>query len=147
MGLLDKIKDALTATNLPPDRPAFHVQGGGQRQIAGAPHYPTGFNAVVHRGTKERARYHFTARVVTSPDNPHDPNAVAIYYGRLQLGHLSAKQAAEWHDSIAQIEVAGFEVHADAAVVSGFHGGTWGGFVRLPKPGPLLTQFEKVRAP
>jgi single-stranded-DNA-specific exonuclease len=53
--------------------------------------------------------------IVREPENPHDPNAIAIYYGHLQIGFLNRKMAAH----IAPLIDAGARYRASVASVTG----------------------------
>jgi hypothetical protein len=121
------------------------LEGGAQRQIAGAPHYAAAYQKIVRATPKERARHHFVARVVTDPTNPYDSGAVAIYYGKLKVGHLRSADAVKWQPTLAAVETQGREVHTGPTVVAGFHGGTWAGFVLLPLPAVVLAHLEDDR--
>lgn len=54
-------------------------------------------------------------KLVREPDNPHDPNAIAVYSASGQLGYLSAEVAEE----LAEQMDAGAELGAEVQEVTG----------------------------
>lgn len=49
----------------------------------------------------------FIADIVAEPDNPHDPNACAVYIEGLKVGYLPRDAAADFHQQVADMGVAG----------------------------------------
>ncbi|WP_157788663.1 HIRAN domain-containing protein [Pseudomonas fluorescens] len=49
----------------------------------------------------------FVADIVAEPDNPHDPNACAVYIEGLKVGYLPRDAAADFHQQIADMSISG----------------------------------------
>lgn len=73
------------------------------------------------------------------PHNIHDPNAVKVSFEGLEIGHLYAAQAAEYHSIIAVMEPGG-GVWAEATLERRPSG--WEGTIRIPYPVQLRRWAE-----
>lgn len=49
----------------------------------------------------------FVADIVAEPENPHDPNACAVYIEGLKVGYLPRDAAADFHQQVADMGVTG----------------------------------------
>jgi hypothetical protein len=47
----------------------------------------------------------FVADIVVEPDNPHDPNACAVYIEGLKVGYLPRDAASDFHQQVADMGV------------------------------------------
>nr|DAF79080.1 MAG TPA: hypothetical protein [Caudoviricetes sp.] len=61
----------------------------------------------------------FVADIVAEPDNPHDPNACAVYIEGLKVGYLPRDAAADFHKQVADMGVAGIWRFQTKAKLSG----------------------------
>jgi hypothetical protein len=62
---------------------------------------------------------HCNADLVFEPDNPYDPNAVAVVIDGLKVGHLSRQHAAEYGRVLASLDCAGKTVSGIPALIAG----------------------------
>ena len=84
----------------------------------------------------EEIRLEKIAVFVPEPDNPHDPNAIAVHLDGRLVGYLSRDENRRWHDVLS-----GAEVAAEAMIAG--RGGTTGlgVFLRLPTPTEARAQI------
>jgi hypothetical protein len=61
--------------------------------VAGESHYQDALASIVNGWTKEGANLETEAVLVPEPDNRYDPNAVGVWIGGMQVGHLSRHSA------------------------------------------------------
>jgi hypothetical protein len=61
----------------------------------------------------------FPIVLVAEPENPYDPNAVAVYADGGIVGHLSREMAPEWQPMVAASAAEGFIVAGSAAIFGG----------------------------
>lgn len=73
-----------------------------------------------------RARLHggagvefVTAQMVLDPNNPHDPNAVAVWAGQSHLGYIPATEAPSWHAVIRELNEIGRAAACHAIITGG----------------------------
>ena len=84
------------------------------------------------------------ADLIAEPDNPYDPNAVAVLISGRKCGHLGRADAPRWAPALARARELGLVLSARAAVIGGWQrpDGTWADYsIRLYVPSP-----EKVLA-
>jgi hypothetical protein len=61
----------------------------------------------------------FDADIVAEPENPHDPNACAVYIEGLKVGYLPRDAAADFHQQVAEMGVTGIWRFQTKAKLSG----------------------------
>ena len=49
------------------------------------------------------------ARLVPEPDNPYEPNSIAVYIDEFKVGRMSVEDAAAYWDSITRVVASGYE--------------------------------------
>lgn len=49
------------------------------------------------------------ARLVPEPDNPYEPNSIAVYIDEFKVGRMSAADSAAYWDSITRVVASGYE--------------------------------------
>ncbi len=70
------------------------LNGGLEVGVVGESHYQDALTAIVGGKRPESVRIPTQATLVPEPDNPYDPNAVAVYIAGRKVGHLP-RPAAE----------------------------------------------------
>ncbi|MDQ1700608.1 MAG: hypothetical protein QOG34_2471 [Frankiaceae bacterium] len=87
-----------------------------------------------------RSRYadrEFEIVLVPEPNNPYDPNAVAIHVDGGIVGHLARDMAASWQPRVLAAAAEGFVVAGTAAIFGGTQDKpNLGVFGAAPWPGP-----------
>ncbi len=64
-------------------------------------------------------RAKFVTVLVAEPDNPYDPNAVAVYVDGGLVGRLPKDVAPDWHPAIAAAAAEGFVVAGTGSIFGG----------------------------
>ncbi|ORC21959.1 MULTISPECIES: HIRAN domain-containing protein [Rothia] len=88
--------------------------------------------------------WHGMARLIPEPDNPYQPNAIAVYVDSLKVGRLSAEDSATYWNPITRVVASGHSPLARlqlTAVLRGVTGATHiesGGLLSLSAPGSLF---------
>jgi hypothetical protein len=105
------------------------LEGDELIRVVGTSHYQDALLELAPREADEEIRVQAIAALVPEPDNPHDPNAIAVHIDDRLVGYLSREENARWRDVVAGNEIAG------EAMIGG-RGGTTGlgVFLRLPTP-------------
>jgi hypothetical protein len=85
--------------------------------IVGESHYTKSiqdlFGADLKAGGSEMV---ITVRLVPDPENRYDRNAVGVWAGNRQLGHLSREEAARYAPVLSALVAQGWEPQASARV-------------------------------
>jgi hypothetical protein len=112
------------------------LEGDELVRVVGTSHYQDALLELTNRQEDEEIRVEKIAVFVPEPDNPHDPNAIAIQIDGRLVGYLSRDENRRWLDVVTQAEV-GAE-----AMIAG-RGGTTGlgVFLRLPTPTEARAQI------
>jgi hypothetical protein len=115
----------------------FFLEGEEFVHVVGVSHYQPALTSITGRPAGEEVRFETRATLVPEPDNPHDPNAVAVHIGGQLVGYLARDEAPRWkeivdtlaaHDHLAACEV----MIAGRGPDSGTS--NLGVFLRLPTP-------------
>ena len=61
----------------------------------------------------------FTAALLPEPDNPYDPNAIAVYSPKGKVGHLSRDHALDYRELFAEVTLRGYDGGACPACLVG----------------------------
>lgn len=105
------------------------LEGDELVRVVGTSHYQDPLVALSGRQADEQIRVEKVAALVPEPDNPHDPNAIAIHIEGRVVGYLAREENSRWRDVVAMAEI-GAE-----AMIAGKQGTTGlGVFLRLPTP-------------
>src|SRR3954447_9519905 len=102
------------------------LEGADLVRVVGTSHYQDALLAIAPRERDEAVRHDAVATLVAEPDNPHDPDAIAVHIDDNLVGYLSRDDNKRWADIVP--------VRAEA-MVAGREGTTGlGVFLRLPTP-------------
>lgn len=74
--------------------------------VVGESHYQPALRKL-RNGRHMATDNYFVADIVAEPENPHDPNACAVYIEGLKVGYLPRDAAADFHQQVADMAVAG----------------------------------------
>jgi hypothetical protein len=112
------------------------LEGDELVRVVGTSHYQDALLELSGRESDEEIRVDKVAIFVPEPDNPHDPNAIAIHIEGRLVGYLSRDENRRWLDVVS-----GHEVGAEAMIAG--RGGTTGlgVFLRLPTPTEARAQI------
>ena len=105
--------------------------------VAGESHYQDALRALSDAGAQE-VRLGCTAVLASEPENPHDPNAVAVRVEGRLVGYLPRAEALAYGPLVRQVEERGRAAACEAMIAGrGGASGTanLGVFLRLPDPG------------
>jgi hypothetical protein len=114
------------------------LEGDELVRAVGTSHYQDALVALTGRQADEEIRHDVIATLVPEPDNPHDPNAVAVRIEDHFVGYLSRDENRRWLDVLG---AAGQTVGCEAMIAG--KGGTTGlgVFLRLPTPTEARAQI------
>jgi hypothetical protein len=112
------------------------LEGDELVRVVGTSHYQDALLELSGRDSDEEIRLEKLAAFVPEPDNPHDPNAIAIHIDGRLVGYLSRDENRRWLDVVT-----GNDVAAEAMIAG--RGGTTGlgVFLRLPTPTEARAQI------
>jgi hypothetical protein len=103
----------------------------------GVSHYQPALIELSGRRADEEVRVQVRATLVPEPDNPHDPNAVAVRIDEQLVGYLARDYAKRWQPIVRTIIAQG-DVAVCEAMIAGRGPGSGtsnlGVFLRLPTP-------------
>jgi HIRAN domain-containing protein len=113
------------------------IEGDELVRVVGTSHYQDALLELSGRKGDEEIRLQKIAVFVPEPDNPHDPNAVAVEIEGRLVGYLSRDENRRWLDVVSGSRRVGSE-----AMIAG-RGGTTGlgVFLRLPTPTEARAQI------
>ena len=114
------------------------LEGDDLVRVVGTSHYQDALlDLIGGRAGDEEIRVQKVALFVPEPDNPHDPNAIAIHIDGRLVGYLSRDENKRWLDVVS-----GHEVGAEA-MIAGRQGTTGlGVFLQLPTPTEARAQIS-----
>jgi HIRAN domain len=116
MGLLDRIlnrrggSDCHAATAAPvlgESQPAVAVvllPGSHDLEVVGESHYQDALWRVTRGRTVERVRVEVQAVLLAEPDNPYDPNAIAVLMDGGKVGYLCRDDAEAYRPGLLALE-------------------------------------------
>ena len=112
------------------------LEGDDLVRVVGTSHYQDALLELSGRKGDEEIRVQKIAVFVPEPDNPHDPNAIAVHIDGRLVGYLSRDENRRWLDVVA-----GGGIGAEAMIAGrgGTHG--LGVFLRLPTPTEARAQI------
>jgi hypothetical protein len=97
----------------------------------------------------DAVRFPCRGYLVAQPDNPYDPNAVAVQIGGQLVGHLSRSEAPRWQPLVQQLAARGYAASCEAMIAGrGRDGETdnLGVFLHLPTPTEARAQVARLTA-
>jgi RNA polymerase-binding transcription factor DksA len=98
------------------DRAWYDVPSGSQFDIAGTHYHVDELVRIFPDAGDEPITTDAVAELVREPNNPHDPNAVAVLIQRRLVGYIPAELAPAWSRYLAALETRGLRARAAAAV-------------------------------
>lgn len=113
------------------------LEGDELIRVVGVSHYQDALRAITGRAADEEVRQERIATLVPEPDNPHDPEAVAVHIEGRLVGYLARGENKRWGEIAAAAHPVGAE-----ALISGRAGiDVMGVFLRLPTPTEARAQI------
>jgi len=114
----------------------FVLEGDELVRVVGTSHYQDALLELTGRQGDEEIRVDKIAIFAPEPENPHDPNAIAVQIDGRLVGYLSRDENRRWLDVVS-----GREVGCEAMIAG--RGGTTGlgVFLRLPTPTEARAQI------
>jgi HIRAN domain len=97
---------------------AVPLSGGLEVGVVGESHYQDVLTAIVGGKRPESVRLPTQATIVPKPDNPYDPNAVAVYIAGQKVGHLP-RPAAQAFAPVGRRLAEQQQVGACSAIITG----------------------------
>jgi hypothetical protein len=112
------------------------LEGDELIRVVGTSHYQDALLALTGRRGDEEVRRDAVAVFRPEPDNPHDPDAIAVDIDGRLVGYLSREENKRWKDVVT-----GHTIGAEAMIAG--RGGTTGlgVFLRLPTPTEARAQL------
>jgi hypothetical protein len=112
------------------------LEGDELVRVVGTSHYQDALLELSGRQGDEEIRLEKIAVFIPEPDNPHDPNAIAVQIDGRLVGYLSRDENRRWLDVVT-----GHEIGCEARIAG--RGGTTGlgVFLRLPTPTEARAQI------
>ncbi|HEX6713027.1 MAG TPA: HIRAN domain-containing protein [Thermoleophilaceae bacterium] len=112
------------------------LEGDELVRVVGTSHYQDALLELSGRQGDEEIRLEKVAVFVPEPDNPHDPDAIAVRIDGRLVGYLSRDENRRWLEVVS-----GAEVGCEAMIAG--RGGTTGlgVFLRLPTPTEARAQI------
>src|SRR4051812_39684288 len=74
------------------------LEGDDLVRVVGTSHYQDVLLALTRRQGDEEVRVEKLAVFVPEPDNPHDPNAIAVHVDGQLVGYLAREENVRWRD-------------------------------------------------
>jgi hypothetical protein len=115
----------------------FLIEGDDLVAVVGTSHYQPALAEISGRRGDEEIRFGTRATLVPEPDNPHDPNAIAVHIAKQLVGYLSRDENPRWQEVVRTLAGHGHLAAAEAMIAGRAPGGgtsNLGVFLRLPTP-------------
>jgi HIRAN domain len=115
----------------------FLIEGDELVPVVGTSHYQPALVEISGRRGDEEIRFETQATLVPEPENPHDPNAIAVHVEGRLVGYLSRDENPRWQEVVKTLGEHSHVAAAEAMIAGrGPGGGTsnLGVFLRLPTP-------------
>jgi hypothetical protein len=128
----------------PPPR-SFELPPDGYRAVVGESFHQDALAATVPlTAPGEEGRPMFLALLVAEPDNPYDPNAVAIHSAAGKVGHLSRADALDYGPVMAALAQRAYDGGACEAFLNGgpADGKSFGVVLRLSPPADCVLEIQ-----
>ena len=112
-----------------PRRAVRQMEGDGdfETDVVGESHYQDALAEIAGPKTEAGVDLEVKAQLVPEPDNPTDPQAVAVYIQGRKVGHLARDMAAQWVAIQARRGETGQVVEVDANITGGWRQALQGG--------------------
>jgi hypothetical protein len=160
VGFLDRMLGRTPKPSAARKLDAAIVHAGGLLSVVGESHRQDELRALSKRTTdaspyreelveyaaevaeSEPDRRWFRAVLVREPDNPHDPEAIAVHaQGGGLLGYLSREDARRYAQVFRSLEKRGFEAAACPAMLMGGGAKSYGVVLAISAPGYVLNDL------
>src|SRR6476469_1220661 len=92
------------------------IEGDEMVRVAGVSHYQPALLDASGAAPGDEVRFDCRAELVPEPDNPHDPNAVAVRIDGRPVGYLPRDEALRWQSVIAPLAEVGEPAYVDARI-------------------------------
>ncbi|MDX6702816.1 MAG: hypothetical protein QOF26_3042 [Baekduia sp.] len=128
-----------------PPPSAFELPPDGYRAVVGESFHQDALEGTVALTRPgEEGRPMFRAVLVAEPDNPYDPNAVAIHSAAGKVGHLSRGEAIDYAPVMAALAERGYSAGSCDAFLNGgpAEGKSFGVVLRLSPPGDCVLEIR-----
>lgn len=115
----------------------FFIEGDDLVRVVGVSHYQDALRELAGIESGAEVRHACEAALVAEPDNPHDPNAVAVHIEGRPVGYLAREEAVRWQPIVQVVADHGSAAAVDAMIAGrGSESGTpnLGVFLKLPTP-------------
>jgi hypothetical protein len=122
----------------------FLIEGDSLVSVVGTSHYQPALSEITGRRADEEIRVEKIAVLVPEPDNPHDPNAIAVHIDGQLVGYLSRIENPRWQDIVKTLATRDHHAAAEALIAGRAPGGgtsNLGVFLRLPTPTEARAQI------
>jgi hypothetical protein len=127
-----------------PPPSAFELPPDGYRAVVGESFHQDALEGTVPLARPgEEGRPMFRAVLLAEPDNPYDPNAVAIHSAAGKVGHLSRREAVDYAPVMAALAAHGYSAGSCDAFLNGgpAEGKSFGVVLRLSPPGDCVLEI------
>jgi hypothetical protein len=115
----------------------FLIEGDSLVPAVGTSHYQEALSDITGRQRDEEVRIEKVAVLVPEPDNPYDPQAIAVRIEGRLVGYLSREENPRWQDIVQTLAGHDHLAAAEALIAGRGPGGetsNLGVFLRLPTP-------------
>ncbi|MFG5862702.1 HIRAN domain-containing protein [Metapseudomonas sp. CR1201] len=117
-----KFNAASSSSRLPELDGRLRGPGNFDFHIVGESHYQGALRRIAKTEGRGDDGDGLLAYVVTEPDNPHDPNACAVYIGDQKVGYLSRDDAENYVSQMKRHGIAGISCFETKAKLIGGYG-------------------------
>lgn len=116
--------------------PELVLEGDETVRVVGTSHYQDALRELAARAGDDEVRREVIAEFVREPENPHDPDAIAVHVDGRLVGYLSRAENARWRDVLKP------RVGAEALIAGKAGTAVLGVFLRLPTPTEARAQIS-----
>ena len=121
------------------ERKTVFIEGDDLIRVVGTSHYQDALRAFVSDPDADQVRHEARATLTPEPDNPYDPQAVAVQIKNETIGYLARDEHPRWRELIEMLQTRGRLVECEAMIAG--RGGLLGVFLRLPTPTEAKAQI------
>jgi hypothetical protein len=128
-----------------PPPSAFALPPDGYRAVVGESFHQDALTATVPLAQPgEEGRPMFRAVLVAEPENPYDPNAIAIHSAAGKVGHLSRSEALDYAPVMAALAEHGHTAGSCDAFLNGgpAEGKSFGVVLRVSPPADCILEIR-----
>lgn len=144
-----KVKRLAVEIEQPRSATATHSQGlyrlraGGTVEVVGEAYYQVALERVAGGRSPDSADLEVTATLLPEPDNPYDPNAIAVRIDGATVGYMSREDAIDYGPVVQRLAAMGCVGACQARIKGGWDRGNgdrghFGLVLALAPPGQAL---------